>query len=170
MTLKFLGSEQRDGQACRWVEIRWKFADFRQIEQFLATEKSLRESRLPLHESLKGRVQNDDDAWIDLSPPDCTGPSYLLLTLPGARQAAEKIEEPQAIEYQRGRLTAQGGYRTIQRNSSKFDRIEYMVWPHPDVPMGHIRLRIRGTSGEGDAFRRWSREDTLQDFGRDGEN
>ncbi|HVW02095.1 MAG TPA: hypothetical protein VHB77_17220 [Planctomycetaceae bacterium] len=174
LTVKFLGSEQVEGKNCRWIEFRWKFQDWAQVEQYLATEQALRESKLPLHESLKGRVRDDEGPTRDLLPPNCTGPSFVLFWLPGARKAAEQVDETVTVEYQRGRLTSKLGYRTVQRSGPEIDgaplpaKREYTVWVHPEVPM-HLRLRIRGTEGAGPGGT-WSHEQTLQDFGQEEES
>jgi len=172
MTLRFLGSEIHDGQNCRWIEMRSKFEDFELVEQYLATEQALRENSRPLRHPLKCRVRKDDDDWIELTAPIERDGSNPLLWLPGARRAAEKIEEPRAIEYQRGRLTSAQAYRSIQQFDPKIDdtpepmRFEHTVWLHPDVPTGHVCLRTLIIIGAGDSAQTWRTEQTLQDFGR----
>lgn len=174
LTLKFLEQEQDNGRPCRWLEFEWKYDDTADWQiRCLIPEKALCDSDRPLNEAVKALEQVGDDRPREMQPGELKLSAFVLYWLPAARKAAERIDEPQTVEYQAGKLTVPQAYRIqetkssdVEGNRSREER-EFKVWVHPNVPMGHVRLSNRGRI-QGDLLNlTWTHDQHLEDFGFD---
>lgn len=174
-TLKFLGSQDHGGVACRWIEIDEKYAAGElQHHQLLVPERALRESSNPLSETLIYNLR-DGEGEIQshrLEMAQIFGAS--LLFLPAARKTAKSIDEPKQVDYQQGKLKIakahQGEFRwsreAITVKQTQTFVWKYSVWVDPVVPVGvahgrhEFHVELDGVKSRGAA-----NEVHLEDFG-----
>jgi hypothetical protein len=177
-TIKVLGAEEVNGRHCRWIE----FASIPDgqtapgITQYLIPEKGLAESERPLDEAIRALTQ-DSEGNIVPETLEFSGINGTdMLFLPGARNNAKPVDEPQIVDYQSGRLNIPSGLRgeyTFRREAKTVKQTqswtwEYTVWIDPKVSLGIARERFEMTQRIDGAVKRTFTQDVwLEDFGFD---
>jgi hypothetical protein len=156
-TIRFTGTVVEKGERHRYVE--WTDAQKQigedgkkttktSVRKFLVTEKSLRESRHPLREFVRGWSGEEGQPPVietvrgNRELADAIDGRYLLF-LPGVMSAASSTPKPRTIDYQMGQLRIKTG-RTGTRETRYQPRpglvftwkTDYQVWRHKDVPLG----------------------------------
>jgi hypothetical protein len=157
-TIRFTGTVVEKGERHRYVE--WtdapeqsgddgKKTTKKSVRKFLVTEKSLRESRHPLREFVRGWSGEEGKPPVPIEADrrsrelaDAIDGRYLLF-LPGVMSAASSTRKPRAVDYQKGQLRVESGrtgtHETRYQPRPGLDfswKTDYQVWRHKDVPLG----------------------------------
>ncbi len=168
--IKVLGSEQRSGKTCRWIEIQETREDNKETWRFLIPVESLLKSERPLQEAVAAQWLFGDDKLFSEELDSNGFYGRFLLFLPAMRKNTKTVNIPQTVEYQAGKLTVpsgqQGVYACELLNTNY--TWEYTVWSDPKVPLGLARKSIKFTqTRKGRDPLTWTIEETLEDCGFD---
>jgi hypothetical protein len=168
--IKVLGSEQRIGKMCRWIEIQETIEDNKETWRFLIPVESLLKSERPLEDAVAAQWLDGDDKLFSESLDSIGFYGRFLLFLPAMRKNAKTVNVPQTVEYQAGKLTIPSGQQGVyawENPNTKFT-FEYTVWSDPKVPLGMVRKSMKFTlalKGRDPLIR--TIEETLEDCGFD---
>ena len=182
-TLSFVGSVVDDGVPCRWVEIKRVITDPPELARTVITktlvpEKDLPGERLTRLEHVRRRWSRLGDKPV--REAETTGASHysasLLLWTSGMLKNSEPVaKEAKDIDLQRGKLKnaeARTGefIDNIRTRGAFADKeyksvMKYIVWQHPDLPIGFAEARIVVARSLGP--QKETTEYRIQDFGSD---